>query len=260
MAFKVSMLIQGTLSGWSDTFYNGATSLTVMKTLTQRLIPLRAGLLASQFNVIGYRITAYPSGQAQLAGGLAVPGVGDGEVSPLSISFRLFGSPGTARSWYARGVPDNVVVLGAYVDAGGFGRRAGAFIRELIASGWGLNAIVKTNVPARLLNISTTGFYNTVDSLTVAPDDFVKVMRARDLSGKRMPPYNRVVSSSSGFAGQIEVPAGFAGLNGGKIRKYFKSVDPFTEGVIDGVGTRKVGRPFELARGRLRRAAAVLIR
>jgi hypothetical protein len=247
--------------GWSETLYSNLTPSQIVSALTQSnyngynpFLPWRASCLPVQDAIIGVRLYQGSNGRGQ-ALALSYPGGFLADEVPQMGLLLKGGATGTAntRRWIIRGVPDDSVTGGEFNPAPNFTDALGNFLNAYGNFGFIGNDLTKPRVA--LLGVDAGGHFKVKPPATnpFIIGDYVTCTRMVDsvtgLFRRFAGPVTAIDGDASGFT-----CASFTGnsCNGGSAQINSPIYCPFNISTITVVRVtlRKVGRPFEVYRGR----------
>lgn len=217
------------------------------------LLPSRAALLGQNALIIGVRLYQGGAGKGQ-SFALAYPGDSTAEVdNPQQALLVKVGNvnTGATRRFTLRGVPDPQIQGGEFVPTTGYQTNVNNWMHAL--SNFYFNAIDPTVPPTAILNITAAGLVTVIPAAQpFLVNQIVTVNKTLDVNGFKRS-FRNTVATVGPLQNQFSITGWpFGACTGGtvglKTRNIF-SMDYNTMGITRLV-TRRVGRPFELYRGR----------
>ena len=263
--FKASMLLEivtnpektfnsiSRSGGWSESFfYTAATPARVRDQLVPLAI-LRARLLPTTGNVVGYRVQQVnPTGASQSFPASLSGGVLATDVPQMALLCRAITAAGlNARQLRIAGIPDARVVNGEYQPSAQFQGALQAYFAEIMAH-WQMQAIDRSLPVVPTVGVSIAGVVTFAGAHSLNAGDRVKFFRTRDTLGKTI----KGIWTITDVPDTLHVTLGnWKGniVEGGRLRKYVLIYPAFQNGTIttQRIITRKVGRAFFPYHGRV---------
>ena len=245
-------------AGWSESWWT-KEHIFLSGRVIPRLASCRARLLPANASIIGFRLANYtisgnrlkPTGSS--TGKLQYMGLPGTNVDLPQVAVEMTGSARGAANqsrFSLRGVHDSIMVNGEYQPDPDFKRNMTLFCNQLTSDDWGFIGRDLTVPSANVLNV-VAGVITLDGALGLAVGDYLRFHRVKDDDGKPIQGAYRVTALANG--GLTVTVANLAQIvttaNGtarwDKIDLYeFAAVAP-ARAVV-----RKVGRPFEVYRGR----------
>lgn len=251
------------IGGWTESYWFPSDNLTDLlaqlkgnNTPTSGLLPARAGLLASGATIIGVRLYQGGAGKGQFRA-LAYPGsLPNLEIPQMAIlCYASLAGTTAIKRLTLRGIPDSQVSGGEFTPTPTFVGRLVDFGAVLQNFGTIANDVV-TSYP--VYSVSNAGLV-TLNAVAnpFAVGATVTFRNVLNAVGNRVGG-SFVVATIGPMGNQFSVtPWPHGDCTGGDVRIPTKSIYTITPGsfTISRVVTRKVGRPFEMYRGRNSRRA-----
>lgn len=266
--YKATMILSGvtgdqadgpglqTESGWSESWYKDGTLAQVRTAMEvdNGLAQRRANLFPQNYLVAGLRYTQVVPPGASISIDKVFPGQLEvaSDFPNLAYKFRVLASNLlNSRSVILRSVPDAAVVFGRYKPSVNRDTALTNFQSEL--AGWQFKAQDLSFNTFKILSINNTGLVTTKLPSGIAPGQEVTILRSHN---------STTTALVHGIFGVLAVPSAttiqlagdwtLGACVGGTIRRYaiiYPSIQ-FTEYVTPNITSKKVGRPFDLFRGR----------
>lgn len=240
------------LGGWSESWYDDFAISPEVKNSFRTLCTKRAALLPDTGVIVAQRYqTIDPPSPAAIELQRFPGASGPCDYPSLSLLCRVAGTGvTTTRPMYLRGIPDAFIVKGEYRPSQAYTNKLNAFITEL--RDWNFRAQVQsTQVP--IIGIEADGTVTLeADLVGSAARSKVNVVRTQVIATKRLVGGKFFIATWTN-AFTFKLRNWTAGeTQGGSIRlvSYTYPAIP-ANGVTTGrIVTKKVGRPFEVFRGR----------
>lgn len=248
--------------GWSESFYVAGTQFQPLTFFTA-WAGNRAGLLAGEGAIIGYRQQLFtidgnkllPGGSA--AGALNTPGVWGSDLNApqdsLMLNWSLSGQPQTIRTRLP-GVPDSQVASGEYQPAALYKTYLTKYVNFIV--GIPMTGISRdlTQPDSRVKSFSA-GSLTTLSATGAAAKDYIRFRRVKDDNGRPLEGsylVTAVVANADGTFSYtlFDSPAQTVSKPNGTARRDLLVNPVITAGVPNRLVVRKIGRPFQLYRGR----------
>lgn len=245
-------------AGWSESWWSRLEIILTGRSIP-RLASARARLLPANAAIIGFRLANYtiagnrlkPTGSS--TGKMQYMGLPGSAVDLPQVAVEMSGTARGAANqsrFSLRGVPDSVMVNGEYQPDSDYKRNMTLFCNQLTADDWAFVGRDLTQPSANVLGI--VGGIVTLDGNTgVGVGDYIRFHRVKDDDGKPIQGAYRVTAVANGgltltctnLAQIVTEANGTARWD--KLNLFeFGTVQP-ARAVV-----RKVGRPFEVYRGR----------
>jgi len=258
MAFlKCSMLISYTsnisnattgarVAGFSEQLYRSPSNDTVQK--FEQLCQLRSFLLPQGSRIVGqrYQIVDPVGGSSTgsrvfLAGTTLKP-----DVPQMALLLRLKARfRANFRPYYFRALPDVRSVEGEYAPSNAFTTALNNYLARLQADTWRFKAVDLDADQAEVASVSSTGVVTTQTPFDPSASSFVKIMGARQPTGKRVSGIFPVGTITSSTVFNI-VGWNYGDTLLGKVRQHiviYPEIEQLTN-PTPRVVVKKVGRPF----------------
>lgn len=223
------------------------------------LAPFRARLLPRLANIIGFRIEnfnldgnkLYPTGAS--AGKFNFPGTGGLLLNlpqdALQLNMVADGAPNTSR-FAVKCMPDDQIKQGEFQPSGQFLSYVTQFMTALRDAGFGFVGRVKTNPTYRVNAIANTGVV-TLPSVPAVVDGSTYVRFIRVYNDQGLPvkgtflvtDHTSTTLTLQGLSTTLTSPSGV-------LRVDQSQFFPYGIGSVGRACIRKIGRPFEVYRGR----------
>lgn len=265
----VTFPTQTRVAGFSESIWFGSDSvadcvnaLKIGAGTVQGLLPSRAALLPSSASIVGYKLYQGGAGRGQSAS-VSYPGPGGQATDVPNIALlmkSISGTTGATRRWWVHAIPDQFVVDGAFVPNGTYLTALARYVQtlglfqffSLPASPANSPIVNLTQIPAVPPATANTALVNVQNAAAFAANMAVTLSGMLDTNGNRRT-FSRTILSVNVGANQVVVPNWTEGnMTGGTMRQegtVASTFDPANTGVVR-IGTRKVGRPFDVYRGR----------
>lgn len=243
--------------GWSESLYlpDGDLVTTIRRCIT--LGSLRVEMLGKDAGIVGLRIQAVdPVGRATTRL-LNLPGkrTANSDMPQISIFANIpAATGGYSRRLTLRGFPDARVVDGEMELTPAMAAAIQSYLYGINTFAFPVKVRPATNYP--LFTISAAGVYNSVVDVPWVVNDIVYVAQALTSQGRRKSGRFRVTVRTDSRTGTL---AGWIGgdARGGSFRVQAMAFAAMNSTVVDPTQfkstTRKVGRPFALFVGAVRR-------
>jgi len=257
------------VAGWSESVWFPSDSVTdclaALKTgagATPGLLPARAELLPSGASINGLKLYQGGAGRGNSQRVLYPGSSGFATDVPniaLLCSSRS-GSTGATRRWCVHAIPDSQVVNGNFVPSGPFLFSLSQYFQALSQFSFYTNPANPANstivqivlIPAVLPATVGTGLATVTNPALFAANQQVRISRIRDAAGQEYSMTATVLDVNVGAKTVTLANWSTVNTTGGtmtQIGKVPSSFDPANTLPIR-IGTRKVGRPTDLYRGR----------
>lgn len=242
-------------AGFSETWYFDG-SMDNALTAANQVAKKRSALMTSAANISAFRIQDIGT-RAQIFQATSPGNIVSGQDIPqMALNVRV-GGQGVVntKTFQLRGIPDVNVLAGDYTPAANFNALLSQFAGSL--STWSLRFRGENlaNPQVNVLSISNVGVFALAADLVFAVGDYVTLLRCQSTTGKNVSGRYYVTSKVDARNGTFQAWDGSQVVNKGKLRK-FEYIYPLVANnslVIGQITTRKVGRPFDLYRGRATR-------
>jgi len=260
MKFKLVALFNyvndlGKSAGWSEVWYADASNSTAAATAFIPVLEKRAGCLGRSTSIIGYRVQEFGK-RAFVVNRAFPPGLDVGQDIPqMALECKVYGTGvENVKFFQLRGVPDSLVVNGAYTPSQQFQFNLIAYGIALQASQIAFQCIDQTKPQVKILSITQDGNFVLAPGLTYDEGNTLSLLRTKNQIGQNVSGNYRIEQKTSNTVGKLQAWSKGPVLNNGKarVREY---VYPIVVGnSLTGIqiSTRKVGRSFFQYRGRVR--------
>ncbi len=273
MALKVSLLINGATApddivrtnidyrsqghgyGFSEGFWYDGTDNPAFRGALLDIASARNELLPAGCSVIAARIYDGGGGAARVQRYT----FGNGGLPTDQVNVALYcrtqqpGNP-TQRGWWLHTIPDDYVLKGEFAPSVAYAQKIRNYFLAICTGGW--RYLAKARTQLRVIdNVTQGGLVTLTAASPYAVGNFVSVRRTTD-SNKRRRGFNGMVASVGPLANQFTIAGWNRGATtGGSVfipqgGLYPLGTAPALTPFVERVGTKKVGRPFELYRGR----------
>lgn len=247
--------LSGRVAGWSETWWNNWTTAAWI-TAGSRLIQTRLQMLTDRAYVQGYRVKD-TTGVVQidrtfLAGAIAT----NADIPQMALSCSTQTSDRQHTKYFRlRGLPDARVLEGKFVPSDAFNTAFTNFRTCLQAEGWGWLGVNPANPLVKINSIDANGNITCAAGGTFAVGNTVVIRRCKNDAGKTVNGRFRILARTSDQAFQIANWVGGTVTAKGTVALYTTQlyVADRELTVYSMVTTQKVGRPFDLYRGRVTR-------
>lgn len=268
MAFKVVVLFNGVTVkaqfgagaalgkqhsyGFSEGYLTSTASFdNEVAFLRNSFAPKRAAILPVQTSIIGARFYQQGGGRA-VPVALNFPGTSSTTdlVNCAVLCTSNNASAPVARKWWVHNVPDAQFEGGEYDPSASYAGRFNSYLDTIAAASW--VGIVRTNQIA-VVTIDANGLVTCGSAHSFNVGQFVTISRTLTAEGKKFGGLFRV-STIGPLSSQLTLLAWDQGAcTGGSM--FLKQSQAYVIGasgrpIIDRAGTRRVGRPFSVYRGR----------
>lgn len=243
------------LQGWSETWFRDEANLNSAQTPLLSLVTNRLAMCPSTVTFVGTRISVVEnpavfriSRNNNSAGTYS----NTRDVTNMAILWACVTNLYARRQIYTRGTPDDCVVAGNYLPTSAFASAASAWANNIIANGWAIRTIDRTQPIRPISTVDTAGVMTLLSDHGWVVGDVLKFQRARFTDGTPVKKtYTIGVRTSGTNYTLVGWPAGKTLLNV-RARKLTYFLDPPTFIAANTATTRKTGRPFGLRAGRRR--------
>lgn len=242
-------------AGWTESYYVYGNDIDVIRPIFRRLCQKRAQLLPNGSSIIGQRFQTvdpvgpsstfneiYPGRTAQLS-----------DIPQMALYCKL-AATGTrnTRGLKLKGIPDFQVQTGEYTPEASFSAAVTVLMNELKTGVWLFRARDLSLTQYPLLDIAQTGTDGIVHSEVPVPyvvGDFVRILKTKNIHGRFVGGRFRV---SAATGGNVFTLANYdlGNCTKGQVRKDAIIFPVIGQAVPVRISTAKVGRPFDLYRGR----------
>lgn len=269
MAFKVVVRFNGTTIksstipgqagpgrqhsyGFSESYITSTSSIDTEKEfLRAKYAPRRAALLPSQTEIIGATFYQIGGGRG-IPVALSFPGTSGATdvVNDAVLCTSNNSNAAVARKWWVHNVPDSQFTGGEFDPSFTYAARFNAYLDEIGFASW--LGIVRANNIA-VVTIDANGLVTCGSAHAFAVGQFVTISRTLDANGKKKGGLFRV-STLGPLSSQFTLLNWtFGACTGGSA--FLKQNQSYVIGasgrpIIERAGTRRVGRPFNVYRGR----------
>lgn len=264
------------IGGWSESVYHASDDLAVIDTALKigdgnvnGLLPARALLLPASGSIVGVRLYKGGAGKG-VSQSVQYPGQATFPTDVPQMSLQMSARSlltGGVRRWLLRAIPDQFVVTGTFAPntnyLGSLASYKGALTQFSFYSqtatevGFHINQIVAIPpVPPATVG---TGLCSTLEPHSFAAGNQVTVYSTVKADGSKVTVQTRVLSVQS--VNQLTLPNWTEGnTTGGILGSPLKTIDTFNffQIQVGLISVRKVGRPFDLYRGRRSKRRAVV--
>lgn len=238
------------IGGWSESvLFSGVFADAV--TRFNNYCEKRAAMLANSAAVVGQRYQLIdPEGRTQTAARRFQGTLGACDVPQMAVTFTVpaSGSP-NIRRFVLRGLPDGYAVEGEFAPTPAFDLAFGLWKTTLTYFGFQCLNLLATTVP--VTSIAADGTFVLQKPIVFAPNDYLSISRARDVSGNTHNGRFHVQTMTDTQHGKFDDWVGLATL-GGTARPDAYLFQGFNapQASEPTLTLRKVGRPFTPYRGR----------
>lgn len=262
---RLSMLFDyrsgfGKSGGWSESWYIPGILLGGDYTQKARhFAQSRAIILPDTITIGAIRVTEINSDGISSLKSLVLPvtvvGAGgraqDVPQNALMCSVQGVGVD-NVKAFDLRGNADDSFVRGDFTDGVGVSPNFRLMMRGFAAEGACFRAVDLSKPKAAILSIDATGTFVLQENLTFAENNYVTLFRVRDVTGKKVAGTFRIDTVTDARHGKLIGWKGATVGPSGKMRVRVFIFPPIKadSAKIKGVGTRKIGRPFNVYHGR----------
>lgn len=263
--FKTVIYFKSDLAGWSETYYQERDTITAAHTASDGLAVLRGALLGNTDTVeiqavrtvniadaAQLRLKIYPGNPGKPAD------ITDVDMPWTGVVARFMSSSGRRRLTTIRGVPDDLIVAPFHLPVpGGAWRNAfDSFCQALKNNNWRMQVLRRTANPLK----------NIVDIVPNLLGRLVVHANAHGLVEGDIISTYRIKTDPPGISGRFKILPGEdadhfilpqfdireLGFTSGQYRKLLYDYEAIVDCQLEGKGSRRVGRPFGVPRGRRR--------
>jgi hypothetical protein len=259
--YKVTMLIQlstnltGTaanrrIAGWSESVYSSrlASFLELDALASARMQVAPAGV-----SIVGMRQQQInPVGSSQTYG-IGRPGafLTDSDVPQMALLVRTASATSNnVRRWTIRGIPDEMVFQGEYKPTSAYLGRIAGYYNYLTTAQWAFPGRDLTVRPSPITTITTAGLVTMPVAFVANPGERVRITRTITAFAGLKSGTFKVESQPSPTTFKLANWIGLDAAAGTGLNLEARQVFLMGLSASQKVVTRKVGRPFDLYRGR----------
>ncbi len=241
--------------GWSETWYRAGT-IADFKSFRSLFAARRANLLTDNASIIGYRMKEGNGPVEVVRASTRGTITTNSDIPQMSLACQTRTADGKRVKYFRlRGLPDARTTDGIYVPTDAFQTAFTNFARMLQDEVWGWQGLKLTNLPARVNSIDVDGNVSCAAGAAFAVGNYVTFRRCKNAAGVRIEGTYRVLERTSDQAFKIaNWTSGIVGANGTVAVVDYELLQAnrdYTK--FYAVSTQKVGRPFDLYRGRATR-------
>lgn len=238
--------------GFSESYLTSSSSFdNELNYLQNSFAPKRAGILPGSTRIIGARFYQVGGGRAipiklNFPGTSGVTGIANKAVLCTSNN----ANAAVARRWWVHNIPDAQCTGGEFTPSVSYGTRFNQYLDTLAAASW--SGIVRASL-ATIVTIDAAGLVTCSAAHSFAVGQFVTISRTLTENGSLFGGLFRVATVGP-LSSQFTLVAWDQGAcSGGDA--FLKQAQAYVIGLsgrpfIERAGTRRVGRPFGLYRGR----------
>lgn len=247
--------------GWTENFHIPVDDVPTVAARCRDLAPYRKSILANDAELVGVRISddeifrdSTFLNDPTIVGPGTFPGTSDPAFTSLLCRFDA--STLTRKNLYLRGIPDELVAEGVFVNSVDWLPRFNAWRDRVITFGFGIKRLSLTSNP--FYDVQSIGSDGTVllaqtHTLTAGTKVHFTGVRVTPKLPTVMTVFNPVTSSTFQLAQYAPRPTVLP--TGAKVRRYLFQIVPIISGSSERVVKKSTGRPFDTPVGRRRRRA-----
>lgn len=239
--------------GWTESYYQDADSISLVRGAFETLCTARARLLPAGARITGQRYQQVNPVGRSATGDRNFPGSSalEGDIPQMALHFRINGEGVVnARSVDLRGIPDDVVVKGEYRVIVAFQNSLQNFFVTL--QGFQFRALDLSVPTYRIFGVDNTGLFVLEDAApAIVPGSVIQVLRTLNEAKQQVGGRFLVLTKPTTTTGTLKNWT-FGETRGGRMRinsyiyPVFERGDKNSALVID----KKIGRPSKGYRGR----------
>ncbi len=238
--------------GWSETWYVNA-GLSAVDGLFQGFAKDRAAILTRAARIIGFRYSELggPTKLSPVSERGVIASYQDIPMSALNCECRNADKSRT-KYFQLRGLPDDNSKKGKYAPDAPFQRGWERYVSGIIRNGLCFLGYDKAKPQVAINSVSALGLLKCAAGATFVDNNTVIIRRCRNLAGKKATGRFRIVERISDREFLLANWTGGEVGASGTVAVFSPIALPVGDGTVKyrDVTTRKVGRPFNLYRGR----------
>lgn len=242
----------GRVSGWTETWWNNMA----IGSWNPGMSPLwayRAEMLTDKAAIVGWRVQD-DNGAVKVYKDL-MPGriTTNADIPQMSLACKTTTADGSRTKYFRlRGLPDARTTDGVYVPLAAFYKAFTDWQQRLANDQWGWKGLVRTNPQVKLNGIDSSGNLTCAAGGTFAVGQTVIIRRAKNSNGQNVNGRYRILARTSDTAFQLANWIGGTVGAVGSVALYSSQLllVGLDKTEFGDVTTQKVGRPFNLYRGR----------
>lgn len=243
---------QNRTAGFSETWYFDG-DLASAKLSADSVAKKRAALMTSAASINALRIQDIGS-RARIFQFVYPGNITTGQDIPqMALNLRVDGQGFlNSKTFQIRGLPDVNVATGDYTPVAGYAGLLNQYAGSLASWSFRFRGERLSNPQVAILSVSSLGVFVLAADLVFNIGDYVTLLRTNNTTGLNVSGRYYVSAKTTAQSGTLAAWDGGTVTNKGKMRKfdYDYPIVAANSLVVGQVTTRKVGRPFDLYRGR----------
>jgi len=255
--YKFTSLFQqttakGRVAGWSETWYFDGSE-TAARAVADGYNKRRSGLISVAGGSVAFRLQQV--GQRALVVENVYPGISPSaqDIPQMALQCSVLGQGVNNRKVFQlRGIPDSIVDRGDYVPTVAFQTNFDALAAFLPTNQVRFRAINQANPQVNIISISQAGVMVLAAPLTFAVGSYITLLRCKATNGESVSGTYFVQAKASNTECTLAQwnfqAVSFKGQ--ARVLDYIYPIVGAATLLATKIGTRKVGRPFDLYRGR----------
>jgi len=261
--YRVTFLYQQStdarrVGGWSENWYLDADEATATRGAGD-YIRRRGALLCGQASCVGFRLQVLGGRSKMVLVNTPGPITSGQDIPQMALNCRVSaqGVP-NVKYFQLRGLPDANVIGGDFVPVGGFGAAFSAFGSCLWNNSFRFRVRSAAIAPVQVISIDANGNFVLGGNLTFGVGAYIQILRVRTVTGANASGTFYVDVATDSRRGRFIGWQGGVVTLSGTARVYSTDYVLVANSSLESlrVTTRKVGRPFDMYRGRRRRRSS----
>lgn len=252
--YRVSTLLTQGKGGWSESFYVEAGTAQLALEQVKTPSALRRRLIGTDANIIGYRAQEVTASGNALIEEVLEPAVGGElrDIPQMTLGVQLGTTDGLKRLFLLRGLPDNIVSRGAYLNSSStFNGNLNQWMAAIASGNFYVRRILRTNAPTPIASVSSTGLVTFFTAHALTNGMTIQFLRTRDTAGHLVTGKYRILDAPTLTTVQLAPWTAGRTVANGTVRKVVYDYFAINSAInTKKITTRKVGRPFGAPRGR----------
>jgi len=256
--FRTTWFFKVNNYGWTENFHHMGSDYPTVRVACDALSAFRKSILGSNAQLVGVRISddeVFRDSEFRQNPPIFGPGTWPTASDPAFTSLLTRWDSGQVirKNLFLRGVPDELVEQGAWVNDPLWATRWSAFRGAVISNQFAIKSLGGPAAPQiAVLNIDATGIVSTGTPHSFIAGDKVHFSNVK--TTPRLPTVMMVTLPITTFSFSLVNWAGRPAVfpTNGRVRKYVFQVVPITAGIWERVIKKSTGRPFDTPRGRRR--------
>lgn len=253
--YRVTGIFDGHGAGWTESFYAIASSRAAAKAGLNSLMAQRDDWLGLGYSVPYERVTNYNNRrdtqfyQANIGAGSHL----DGDTPWQALLIRITAANGMTRTWLPHGFPDDWFKNGNWTPDGNATAALTRIFNRLKDGGWALVGQDPTKPIKPITDITSGGLATFPVPHGYGDGTPLYGYRLKDALGKNIKGKFRVLNSPSSVTAQLSGWPPTRSAVSGSLREINIVDSMIIDAFVERAALKKVGRPFGLFRGRVRR-------